>query len=97
MNNAPTQVLRLIPLTVGAVLCTVLAFAPGAHADAVVSLTAEGQLRASVQPRTGADGNHGIIVELYKDLTRNGFRARQDQGGRPAFRPQTATASTTSS
>jgi Ca2+-binding RTX toxin-like protein len=44
-----------------------------------------GALAVAVDPGAGAGDSHGLIVEPFTDVTRDGFRARQDALGRPTI------------
>jgi hypothetical protein len=76
---------RIAPVAVAvAGVCAALAAPPSARADAVVS--GSSGVSVSVLPRSDApDGQHGIVVEPFKDGPRVGLRVKQDGLGRPPF------------
>ena len=58
-------------------------FAGPALGTAQVFLNSDGRLRVTVDAVSGADGDHGVFVEPFVDVTRNGFRAGQTALGVP--------------
>ncbi len=60
-------------------------FAGPALGTAQVFLTSDGRLSVTVDAVSGGDGDHGVFVEPFVDVTRNGFRAGQTALGVPAI------------